>query len=103
MRRQGRLRRDCLDPNLVSKRIRTAPTGAEARQSKDESLDLELKMSELSLLKKELFGDPDSAIADIKFYPGESGEHSIDEIAGAIRAAISDVKAGNGADIDLSL
>lgn len=60
-------------------------------------------MTELSLLKKELFGEPSSAILDIKFYPGESGEHSIDEIAGAIRAAIHDVQAGNGEDIDLSL
>lgn len=59
-------------------------------------------MSELSLLKTELFGEPSSAIADIKFYPGESREHSIEDIAGAIRAAISDVHAGNGEDIDLT-
>lgn len=60
-------------------------------------------MTELSLLKRELFGEPNSAIFDIKFYPGESGEHSIEEIAGAIRAGINDVRAGNGEDIDLSL
>lgn len=59
-------------------------------------------MSELKLLKQELFGNPDSAIADIKFYPGESREHSLDDIAETIRAAIHDVKAGNGRDIDLS-
>ena len=59
-------------------------------------------MSELSLLKEELFGNPDSAISDIKFYPGESREHSLDDIAETIRAAIHDVKAGNGRDIDLS-
>ena len=59
-------------------------------------------MSELSLLKEELFGSPDSAICDIKFYPGESREFSLDDIAETIRAAIHDVKAGNGRDIDLS-
>ena len=59
-------------------------------------------MSELSLLKKELFGDPSSAISDIKFYPGESNEFSPDDIAGAIRAAIRDIQEGNGEDIDLS-
>jgi len=59
-------------------------------------------MSELSLLKEELFGTPDSAISDIKFYPGESTECSPDDIAGAIRAAIADVRAGNGEDIDLT-
>ena len=59
-------------------------------------------MSELSLLKTELFGQTGSAITDIKFYPGESTEFSPDDIAGAIRAAISDVKNGNGEDIDLS-
>lgn len=59
-------------------------------------------MNELSLLKKELFGNPDSAISDIKFYPGEHREFSIEEIAGSIHAAISDIKAGNGKDIDLS-
>jgi hypothetical protein len=59
-------------------------------------------MSELTLLKKELFGTSDSAILDIKFYPGESTECSPDDIAGAIRAAILDVQGGNGEDIDLS-
>lgn len=57
-------------------------------------------MSQLNLLKQELFGNPDSAIADIKFYPGESREHSLDDIAETILAAIHDVKAGNGRDID---
>ncbi|MFM1983408.1 MAG: hypothetical protein RJB22_2127 [Pseudomonadota bacterium] len=59
-------------------------------------------MSELSLLKKELFGDPDNAISDIKFYPGENTECSLDDIARAIHAAIHDVRSGNGEDIDLS-
>lgn len=31
-------------------------------------------MSELTLLKQELFGNQDSAISDIKFYPGESSD-----------------------------
>lgn len=59
-------------------------------------------MSQLNLLSKELFGDPNSAIGDIKFYPGENTGHSADEIAGAIRSAIADIKAGNGQDIDLT-
>lgn len=60
-------------------------------------------MSELSLLKKELFGNPDSAISDIKFYPGTSREASIEEIAGVIRSAIASIRAGNCRDIDLSI
>lgn len=84
------------------KRSEIAAKAAEARWSKDESPDLELNMSQLSILKQELFGDSSSAISDIKFYPGESTEFSPDDIAGAIRAAISDVKEGNGEDIDLS-
>lgn len=59
-------------------------------------------MSELSLLKEELFGNSDSAISDIKFYRGESQDCSIDEIAASIRAAIADIAAGGGRDIDLS-
>lgn len=57
-------------------------------------------MIELSLLKQELFGDSDNAISDIKFYPGESRECSIEEIAGTIRAAIASVDSGGGKDID---
>lgn len=59
-------------------------------------------MSELSILSKELFGNPDSAIGDIKFYPGESNAFSPDEIASAIQIAIQDIKDGNGQDIDLT-
>lgn len=59
-------------------------------------------MSELSILSKELFGEPDSAIGDIKFYPGESNAYSPDQIACAIHAAIHDVRDGNGEDIDLT-
>lgn len=58
--------------------------------------------SQLSLLKSELFGNLDSAITDIKFYPGESREFSIEDISETILDAIHDIKAGNGRDIDLS-
>lgn len=95
----GRARAEVLSP---AERSRIAVAAAKARWSKDESPDLELKMTELGLLKQELFGTPDSAIGDIKFYPGESTESSADDIAGAIRAALADVKNGNGEDIDLS-
>jgi len=64
---------------------------------------MELTMSELSLLKKELFGDPDSAISDIKFYPGTSQECTPEEIAGAIRTALDAIRTGNCRDIDLAI
>ncbi len=60
-------------------------------------------MNELNLLKEELFGHPDSAISDIKFYPGESRERSIEEIAAAMRGAIASIKNGGGRAIDLSI
>lgn len=63
---------------------------------------MELTMSELDLLKRDLFG-PGSDISDIKFYPGESRECSIDEIAATIRAAFSSVENGGGRDIDATL
>ena len=59
-------------------------------------------MSQLSLLKEELFGNSSSTISDIKFYPGESQDCSIDEIAGSIREAIADIASGGGRDIDLT-
>lgn len=59
-------------------------------------------MSELSILSKELFGNPSSAINDIKFYPGESNACSPDEIASAISAALHDIKDGNGQELDLN-
>ena len=59
-------------------------------------------MSELSTLSKELFGNPSSAISDIKFYPGESNTCSPDEIAAAIGAALHDIRDGNGQELDLS-
>lgn len=59
-------------------------------------------MTELNLLSKELFGNSDGAIGDIKFYPGENTGYTADEIAGAIRTAIADIQAGNGQDIDLN-
>jgi hypothetical protein len=64
---------------------------------------MELTMSELALLKQELFGNQDSAISDIKFYPGESSDCSIDEIAASISAGIADIRAGGGQDIDLTI
>ena len=85
-----------------AERSKIAAIAAKARWSANESSKMELDMSGLSLLKQELFGQADSAIADIKFYPGESSEFSPDDIACAISAAIADVKAGNGEDIDLS-
>lgn len=80
--------------SVPKRRGKTAEAPAEAR--------MELAMSELSILSKELFGNPGSAIGDIKFYPGESNTCSPDEIAIAIREAIHDIKDGNGQDIDLS-
>lgn len=64
---------------------------------------MEFIMSELSLLQEELFGNAGSAISDIKFYPGESQECSIDEIAASIRAGIADIRGGGGRDIDLTI
>lgn len=60
-------------------------------------------MSELSLLKKELFGTPDSAISDIKFYPGTNPRASIDEIAGHALAALAAIRDGNCRKIDLAI
>lgn len=60
-------------------------------------------MNELELLTKELFGKPDSAISDIKFYPGASRDCSIEEIAASIRTAIASVSNGGGRDIDLTI
>lgn len=59
-------------------------------------------MSELSLLKRELFGKPDSAISDIKFYPGEKCETSIEEIASYTRAALAQIRDGKCREIDLT-
>ena len=60
-------------------------------------------MSELTLLKEELFGNPDSAISDIKFYPGTVHRQSIDDIAGHALRAWNAIKDGKGRDIDLSV
>ena len=56
-------------------------------------------MSELEFLKQELFS-AGSDISDIKFYPGESRECSMDEIAATIRAAMQSVENGGGREID---
>ncbi len=58
--------------------------------------------SELDKLKHELFGNPATAISDIKFFP-PNGDASIEEIAATVRAAIIDVRNGGGRDIDLSI
>lgn len=60
-------------------------------------------MSELNLLKEELFGNPGSAISDIKFYPGTDPRQSIDEIAGHALNAWNAIKDGKGRDIDLTV
>ncbi len=77
-----------------------ASEAAKARWQKDK--ELELDMSELSILKKELFGDRSSAISDIKFYPGTDSRKSIDEIAGYALAGLDAIKTGNCRDIDLT-
>lgn len=61
-------------------------------------------MSELDLLNKELFGNPDSAISDIKFYPGEGAfQSTVDEIAKNTLAALTAIGSGNCRNIDLSV
>ena len=95
----GRARAKALSPEA---RSRIAVRAAETRWRKDESPDLELKMTELSLLNRELFGNPNSAISDIKFYPGERSTASNDQIAGHIRRALSAVEDGSCREIDLS-
>jgi hypothetical protein len=64
---------------------------------------MELNMSELNLLKEELFGNPSSAISDIKFYPGLRRGASIEEIAGYTRAALAQNRDGKCREIDLTI
>lgn len=60
-------------------------------------------MNGLDLLKQELFGNPDSAISDIKFYPGEgSFKADINDIAAHAYAALTAIRDGNCRNIDLS-
>ncbi len=59
-------------------------------------------MSELNLLKEELFGEPSSAISDIKFYPGLRRGTAIDVIAGYTLAALKQNRDGKCRDIDLT-
>ncbi len=59
-------------------------------------------MSELSLLKEELFGDPSSAISDIKFYPGLRRGIALEEIAGYTRTALAADRDGKSREIDLT-
>jgi hypothetical protein len=64
---------------------------------------MELIMSELDLLKQELFGNPDSAISDIKFYPGKgSFEAGINDIAAYARNGLIAIRDGNCRNIDLT-
>lgn len=64
---------------------------------------MELKMSELSLLSKELFGDPNSAISDINFFPGTDLTSTPDDIAGALLTSLAAIRAGDREPIDLSI
>lgn len=56
----------------------------------------------LEALKRELFGNPETAISDIKMTPGTSRDVTPGEVAGSILKAIQDVRRGGGRDIDLS-
>lgn len=94
----GRARADKLSPSARSK---IAAKAAEVRWRRDESPDMELNMSELSLLKAELFG-AGSDISDIKFYPGQSREHSMEETAAMFRAAMASIEDDSGEDIDVT-
>lgn len=59
-------------------------------------------MSELELLKEELYGDADTCIADIKFYPGRN-DATPEDVAAAVRSAFSAIKAGNFHETPLSI
>lgn len=59
-------------------------------------------MTEIERLGDLLFGNPDTAISDIKFFPIDGGTASIEDIAKSIRLAILDVESGGGREIDLS-
>ncbi len=66
-------------------------------------MTLSSQKSELDMLKEELFGNPETAISDIKFFPREDGSTAtVEEIAAAVRAAIANIRAGGGEDVDLS-
>jgi len=58
-------------------------------------------MSELDLLKKELFGNPDNSISDIKLWPG-SRSTSPEDAARGIRMALEDSEKGNTTPIPLN-
>jgi hypothetical protein len=96
----GRARAEKLS---AAARSEIAARAAKARWKEGESPELELKMTEqLSCLKKELFG-AGSDISDIKFYPGESRDHSMEEIAGCIRAVLSSIEDDSGEEIDAAI
>jgi hypothetical protein len=59
-------------------------------------------MTKFEELSNELFGDPKTAISDIHLFRGEDPNASIEDIAGSILAAIRDIRAGGGRNIDLS-
>ena len=60
-------------------------------------------MSELSLLSKELFGDPSSAISDINFFPGSDNTREPDDIAEAILTSLAAIRSGDREPIDLTI
>lgn len=95
----GRARAKSLSP---FERSRIAAKASKARWSRDESPDMELNMSQLSLLKAELFG-AGSDISDIKFYPGQSREHSMEETAAMFRAAMASIEDDSGENIDVTI
>jgi hypothetical protein len=61
-------------------------------------------MTKFQELSAELFGDPANAILDIKFDLGPEARNSNrEEMSAMILAAIRDIRAGGGRDIDLSI
>lgn len=58
-------------------------------------------MSDLELLKKELFGADSNGISDIKFWPGNRSKTSPEDFARGIRMALKDSKDGNTTPVSL--
>lgn len=58
-------------------------------------------MSDLELLKKELFGADSKGISDIKFWPGNRNQTSPQDFAKSIRMALEDSKNGNTTPVSL--
>jgi len=98
----GRARAGALSPLDRSKIAVRAANARWSKEDESEERELELKMTKLGLLNRELFGNPNSAISDIKFYPGESFTASNEQIACYIRSAMKAVGDGTCREIDLS-